>query len=209
MLRTLVLLLFPLVLMVFGGPVNACSKPKYSGAFLKQIPTKGINQSLFSEALRREVNYVRCRANRGELAAAEPLTKIAAGHSTWMARAEMLSHTSTVPGKSRVARRVKSTGIKYRTAAENIAAYNRFAFPKGQFKIRNASACKFATQSGKAIPAHSYASLAAAVVGGWMKSSGHKKNLLNRRMKLAGGGLAFDGKAPYCGRFFVTQNYLG
>lgn len=209
MFRKVLASVMALMVFVIASTALACDKPKYSGAYLKTVPTKGINQSLFSEALRREANYVRCRANRKQMALAAPLTTIAAEHSSWMARARKLSHTSNVPGKAKVGRRVRSTGLKFKTAAENIAAFDRYAFPKGEFKIRNASACKFATQSGKAIPAHSYASLAAAVVGGWMSSSGHKKNLLNRRMKLVGGGLAFDAKSPFCGRYFVTQNYLG
>ena len=176
---------------------------------MRAIPTSGINQAVFSDALNRAANYVRCKAGAKTMDTAKPLTNLAAEHSTWMARSRKLSHTSAVPGKQRFATRMRSSGIKFKTAAENIAAFDRFQFPSGEFKIRNAGACKFAYQDGRAIPAHSYASLAQTVVAGWMKSSGHKRNLMNRRISLSGGGVAFDASAPYCGRYYITQDYLG
>jgi uncharacterized protein YkwD len=185
--------------------VAACAKPQYSAAFLKSVPSKSINQALFAEALNLEASFARCQKGRKALLVAPKLTKAAAGHATWMARAAKLNHQ----GARGFNARMRSTGVKFKTAAENIAAFDRYQFPKGQFKVRNMAACKFAAQSGAAIDAHSYASLAKAVVAGWMKSTGHRKNLLNRRIKLSGGGVAFDRKAPLCGRFYVTQNYAG
>lgn len=202
-----------IALLILGiAPANlamACAAPKYSAAQLKLVPTKNINQALFSEAMTLAANHARCKSGRKQLALTPQLTSIASGHSGWMARVPKLSHTSNLAGKARMADRVRSTGLKFRTAAENIAAFDRFGFPRGQFKVLNAKACKFATQAGKSIPAHSYASLAQTVVDGWMSSSGHKKNLLNRRMNRVGAGIAFDAKAPLCGRFYITQNYLG
>ncbi len=180
----------------------ACSKPKYKAAHLKTIPTKAINQSLFAEALSMEASYVRCKQGRGVLTETAQVSKSAAKHSARMARAKKLSHQGFKP-------RMRATGIKFKTAAENVAAFDRYQFPVGNFQVRNAAACIFATQSGAAIPAHTYASLARTVVAGWMRSSGHKKNLLNRRMKMSGGGVGFDASAPNCGRFYITQNYLG
>lgn len=181
----------------------ACNKPSYSGAYLKTIPTKNINQKLFGEALATEANYFRCKSGRKPVAHNVKLTSVAAPHSKWMAQKKKLSHK----GAQSFKRRMRGSGVKFKTAAENIAAFDRFSFPKGKFKVRNAAACKFSTQSGKAIPAHTYASLARTVVAGWSKSSGHKKNLLNRRVNQAGGGVWFDHKAPLCGRFYITQNY--
>ncbi|MFT4715914.1 MAG: hypothetical protein ACI861_000964 [Paracoccaceae bacterium] len=183
----------------------ACEKPAYSAPFLQAIPTTGINQTLFSETLNLEASYVRCQKGRNLLSPSPKSGKVATAHSAWMARGAKLSHKGARGFKSRM----RSTGLAFKTTAENIAAFDRFQFPKGQFKVRNAAACKFATQAGASIAAHSYASLAAAVVQGWMGSTGHRKNLLNRRLKISGGGLAFDRKAPLCGRFYITQNYLG
>jgi uncharacterized protein YkwD len=193
----------PALFLLMPVAAEACTAPKWTAQHLKTIPTSGMNQALFSEALRLEASYARCKnGNVGALADEPKLGRIAASQSIAMAKSRKLTHGS-------FASRVRTTGLSYRTAAENIAAYNRFQFPAGEFKILNASACRFAYANGKAVPAHSYASLAQAVVQGWLGSSGHRKNLLNRRMKIAGGGVAYDPTAPHCGRFFVTQDYAG
>lgn len=199
------------VLATFTGHQSqaACKKPAFSSPYLTPIPAAKINQTLFAEALRLEASFVRCKSGATELQNAAQLTAVAAPHSGWMARSHKLDHTSNVAGKQTMAARVRSTGLKFSTAAENIAAFDRFQFPTGQFKITNSSKCRFSYQNNKPIPAHSYASLAQTVVAGWMSSSGHRANLMNRRMKLAGAGLAYDAASPYCGRFYITQNYLG
>lgn len=204
--RALIALLSFGLLFTAANPADAaCNAPKYAKAFHNLVPSKNINQKLFSEALTLEAAYVRCKNGRGPLANQNKLTIVAASHSSWMARRHKLDHKGARGFKSRM----RSTGISVKTAAENIAAYSRFAFPKGPFQVKNAAACKFITQSGAPISSHSYASLARMVVAGWMKSPGHRKNLMNRRIKLAGGGIGFDAKAANCGRFYITQNYLG
>lgn len=186
----------------------ACAKPDYSSAMQKVIPTSGINQAQFSQALQMAASFARCKAGGGPLATHPKLTAVAALHSQWMAKNSKLSHKSTVSGMQTMANRLRSTGLGVSAGAENIAGFDRFVFPTEPFKITSASACKFKTQSGKPIPAHSYASLAEMVVAGWMGSSGHRKNLLNKRYKQAGGGIGFDAKAQFCGRFYITQDYI-
>jgi len=51
--------------------------------------------------------------------------------------------------------------------------------------------------------------LANHIVNMWMASPGHRKNILARKSKLTGASLAFDGKSPNCGRYFITQNFAG
>jgi len=192
-----------------GALAGACPRPAYPAAFLKPVPTRNIDQALFSRAMQMEADYARCRRGRAHVATAPELTEAAAGHSRWMAGARRLDHDSTVPGRRSLKARMRATGLRFRSAAENIAAFDRYRFPDGAFRIRNADACIFATQAGKPIPPHSYASLAQAVIAGWMNSPGHRKNLLHRRIRLVGAGLGFDPTAPYCGRFYITQDYLG
>jgi len=182
----------------------ACTVPKLTGKYLKPIPTQNINQALFSEAMQIEASFVRCRRGLNALSAKQGITRIATSHSKWMARSRKLSHTGT----SKFSSRMKSTGIKFRTAAENIARFPRYELGTKHFRIKDGQRCHFA-RGGKHILPHSYASLARHVVNGWMGSSGHRKNLLNRRMKLSGAGLGFDFSAPHCGAYFITQDYSG
>ena len=68
--------------------------------------------------------------------------------------------------------------------------------------------CRFASQSGDPLPAHSYASLARHAVGLWMGSSGHRKNILNPQVTRVSTAAAF-GNGQYCGQFWLTQNFVG
>jgi len=156
-----------------------------------------------------ELNHVRCQKNLRQLTASAGLTKVAATHAAWMARARKLSHRSTVAGQSSLKPRIKSAGVSFKTAAENIAFIDRYRLGRQPFRVISAANCRFRDGAGKPIAAHSYASLARNVVAEWMASSGHRKNLLNRRMKMMGAGLAFDGKSPHCGRFFISQDFAG
>lgn len=204
--KTIPVLLISGIFAVFAGIAAAkCQPPSHGAAFLQAIPQNGIDQTLFAEALQKEANFVRCRGGVGQLGIASGLTRAAAGHAGWMATHHKLSHD----GDRRFKARMRASGVKYKLAAENIASYERYAFPTGSFKISNQAKCRFTSQTGATIAAHSYASLARRVVQGWMASSGHRRNLLNRRLKLSGAGIGFDASADFCGRYYISQSYAG
>lgn len=186
-----------------------CTKAQFTAAQTQIIPRRNINQMIFSEALLIEVNFARCEVGLPQMTIDGDITKAAAAHSKWMARAHKLTHTSNMPGQRNLALRLRRAGVTFKTAAENIARFNRFQFGTKPFSILDARACQFAIASGGTVPAHSYASLARVVVKGWTKSSGHRRNLLNPRLRIAGGGLIFDTKGDHCGHFYITQDYAG
>ncbi len=195
-------------LLAAAPAVSACVQPQYSSSQMQAVPTSGIDQALFSDAIAREASYQRCKRGKRKLAVAPKITGIAARHSQWMAKAGKLTHVSTVPGKRRLGARVRSTRLPFLTASENIASLSRFQFSEQKFSINDSSGCRF-SYNGIPIPRHTYASLARRVVELWMNSSGHRRNLLKSGNRLVGGGVGFDAKAPYCGQFFVTQTYMG
>ena len=190
----------------FAGNAGAeCQPLSHGAAFMKAIPRKDIDQNLFAEALRKEANFVRCRGGVGELDTASGLIGAAAAHAGWMATHRKLSHD----GGQRFKARMRASGVKFKLAAENIASYERYAFAAGSFKISNMASCRFTSEDGAVVAAHSYASLAQRVVEGWMASSGHRRNLMNRRLKLSGAGIGFDASADFCGRYYISQSYAG
>lgn len=174
------------------------------------VPAKGINQSLLDEAIRVEVNYHRCRAGLPALGRAGPaLVKQAEKHSRWMAKTQQLTHRSTVAGSATLKQRLKKAGLRFKTGAENIGMVHRYQIDNKRFKIVNSGACQFTTYQGQPLPAHSYASLARHVVNLWMNSPGHRKNILNRQVTKMSSAVAFDPNAQYCGRFWLTQKFVG
>ena len=201
---------FGAALVLSASVAEACSRKMPAKAESTIVPTARINQSLLDAAIRAEVNFHRCRAGRSALdAGGSSLTRVAQGHSKWMAKTQILSHKSTVPGRASLSQRVKATGARFRTGSENIGFVHRYQIDNKRFRILNSSACQFASYEGQSLDAHSYASLARHAVNLWMNSPGHRKNILDKRVKAVSTAVAFDPKAQYCGRFWLTQNFIG
>ena len=193
-----------------ASAADACSRSVSAKAAKTIVPTGRINQSLLEDAIRAEVNFHRCRAGLSNLGdAGNGLTREAYNHSKWMARTQQLTHKSTVAGAATLKQRFKNAGIRVRRGSENIGMVHRYQIDNKRFNILDSSACKFQTQEGQALPAHSYATLARHIVTLWMNSPGHRKNILDRRVTKMSAAVAFDPKAKYCGRFWLTQNFIG
>lgn len=189
---------------------DACTRKVSKVAAQTVVPASRINQKLLSDAVRVEVNYHRCRAGLAEVSnAGAPLAKEARNHSRWMAKKQQLTHRSTVPGRASLKQRIKASGLPFRTGSENIGMVHRYQIDNRRFKILSASQCKFASNDGQRLPAHSYASLARHIVNLWMNSPGHRRNILDREAKKVSTAVAFDPNAQYCGRFWLTQNFIG
>lgn len=193
-----------------ASAAEACTRNVPEAAVAAVVPSKSINQALLDDAIRVEVNFHRCRAGLAPLSeAGNGLVTQARKHSEWMARTQQLTHRSTVAGSATLTERLKKSGVRFRTGAENIGMVHRFQIDNKRFKIIDSNACSFSTYEGQALPAHSYASLARHVVELWMDSPGHRKNILDGRVKKMSAAVAFDPKAQYCGWFWVTQNFVG
>ncbi len=196
------------ILFAMPTAADACSRNITKKAAETIVPAGRINQDRLDRAIRAEVNYHRCRAGLPKLGdAGQGLAKQAKRHSQWMARSQQLTHRSTVAGAATLKQRVKASGVKFKTGSENIGMVHRYKIDNRRFKIKGQ--CQFATYEGQSLPAHSYASLARHAVDLWMNSPGHRKNILDRRVKRVSTAVAFDPNAQYCGRFWLTQNFIG
>ncbi|MCU0856286.1 MAG: CAP domain-containing protein [Rhodobacteraceae bacterium] len=186
---------------------SACTRDYPAGA--NQMVPARVDQQLLDAVVRAEVNYERCRAGLRPLGAARSaLVEVAEAHSRWMARSGQLSHRSGVPGASSLTERIRSANVEARKGAENIGMVHRYRIDGQHFRIVDSASCSFATRSGEALPAHSYASLARHAVGLWMNSSGHRRNILDPGVTRVSTAAAF-GDGQYCGQFWLTQNFVG
>jgi len=195
-----------------AAPVSAdaCTRKVSQAAARTVVPSQKINQKLLGDAVRAEVNFHRCRAGLPSVGnAGAPLAKEARNHSRWMAKSQQLTHRSTVPGRASLMQRIKASGLSFRTGSENIGMVHRYQIDNRRFRIVNSNQCKFSTQQGQPLPAHSYATLARHIVTLWMESPGHRRNILDRSAKKVSTAVAFDPNARFCGRFWLTQNFIG
>jgi uncharacterized protein YkwD len=202
--------LVALTMALSAAAAEACTRSVPAKAERTVVPAERIDQDLLDAAVRAEVNFHRCRAGLPALGdAGNGMARMAKTHSVWMASEQTLSHRSTIPGKASLSQRVKAAGVKFRTGSENIGMVHRYQIDNLRFRILDSNACQFATYEGKPLPAHSYATLARHAVNLWMNSSGHRKNILDRNVTRISTAVAFDPKAQYCGRFWLTQNFIG
>lgn len=191
------------------GAADACSRASVRGAEAAIRPETRIDQALVDASIRSELNYQRCRAGLPPLSEANGLRKVAGQHAKWMASARTLSHRSGTPGQGTTLARIKASGVKFRAGSENIGQIARFQIDGKHFRIASSTACGFLGGNGRAIPPHSYASLAQTIVAYWMASADHRRNILDRRVSRVGSGVGFDARAPYCGNYYVSQNFAG
>ncbi len=194
---------------LFAASAQACSRNLPAGANAAIAPGGRIDQPLIDASVRAEVNYHRCKAGLSKLSAAKGLRKVAGTHAQWMARAQNLSHKSRVSGQATTVARIRASGLRFRAGSENIGLVSHYQIDGKPFKFTDRANCGFASRDGKAIPPHSYASLARTIVNLWMASAVHRRNILDQKVSYVGSGLGFDPKAGYCGRFYVSQNFAG
>ena len=175
--------------------------PEAAGRTL--VPAGRVDAALLDAALRAETNRVRCARGRAPLAAAPALRRQALRHSRWMAQTGRLGHGD----RESLAGRARASGLRFARAAENVARVQRYRIEGGPFRIEDAAACRFG-RGGARLGPHSYASLARHAVALWMASAGHRRNLLDPRLTRMAGAAAFA-PGPHCGRFWLTQTFLG
>jgi len=187
-----------------------CARAGLPASAAKVVPTANPDQTLFNRAILSEVNYVRCQAGLFPLQLAEGLITVANNHANWMARRSSLTHRSTIRGQSSVQERVLASGLNARRGSENIGNVPRYQFGGSRgIYVKNMARCDFTTRSGRKITPHSYASLANEIVGMWMNSAGHRRNVLDQKVSAVGSAVGFDTNGSHCGQFFLAQNFAG
>lgn len=94
-----------------------------------------------------------------------------------------LRHESAFPHTATPAARVESVGLRYARVAENLARLPSYDLPEGmtQLEVRNRHGRDefFRTDTHQPVELRTYAGFAEYVVASWMKSPGHRANILN------------------------------
>lgn len=101
-----------------------------------------------------------------------------------------LRHESNVPARETPAQRVESTGLRYSLIAENIARLPTYEMPPGERQLavrrENGRDAFYHVDTGRKAELHTYAGFATFAVASWMKSPGHRANLVNPALKSLG-----------------------
>ncbi len=199
-------------LALFGRPqaasAAACTLPRIAGAEQTLPDPAALDQHRLDLAILARVNYARCQAGLAALAPAPPLAAVAIAQSRWMAAQRQLTHYGGPPGLESLRARLAATGLPFTAGAENIATAGLYRLDNREVRL-GPGACRFFDLSGRPIGRQSYDSLAEEVVAAWLASPGHRRNILDARLRAAGAGAGFDRSGPFCGTFYLTQDFLG
>jgi uncharacterized protein YkwD len=162
----------------------------------QEVDLKNIDYNLLNAAIFFVTNYHREKSNLSPLKYDEKLDAAASEHARDMVVHSFFSHESPVDGKKTIADRVKLAGLsKFLSLAENIAQNFAFDYAAGRGFFggyNSAGVPDFKYSNGEKIKIHTYLSLAKTLLSQWLKSPGHRTNILDRQMTHLGTGAIFQ-----------------
>jgi uncharacterized protein YkwD len=146
------------------------------------IVPEHFNRSLLVGEISRETNLARKEHGLRPLVLMIELEEAADKQAVMMAATLHATHDNPYRGERTVLDRVKKSGLRPFFTAENVAMLPVELVPPGESRF------------------HTYASLAAALVQGWMNSPVHRANILNTTVTALGCSVRLarrDYQAPY------------
>ncbi|HEX8371928.1 MAG TPA: CAP domain-containing protein [Chthoniobacterales bacterium] len=159
---------------------------------------KPLNQALLSRLVLEETNRYRASQGRGPVTAAASLTTAAQDHATAMAVDKFFAHKNPHDREQRtLGDRMQRVGLRSRICAENIA----LTYAEWDKTGRTATVPKAAE--------YTYRALAKSVMQQWIKSPGHRKNLLGKPYSQMGIGFATAPDARGRERVYCVQTFIG
>jgi uncharacterized protein YkwD len=178
----------------------------------QSLDPSALNRELLEETLIRFTNRVRKEHRLVLFRPDSSLQMTARKHSEEMARMNYFSHRSPVSANQTMEQRFENSGIILRNVmlGENIGVdYFLDIAGKPYYKeTRNGKIVCIDAKTEEPIPFQTYESFSRQMVSQWMKSPGHRENILNRNFNRIGLGTA-SGLFQGYPAIYVTQNFLG
>jgi uncharacterized protein YkwD len=192
---------------------------KYSCREFKSFPPANrpidfdhIDYPLLNAAIFFATNCARMKHGMPPFVHSRELEKAAFFHSRDMVEDDFFSHDNPYDAQKRSPfERMALVGVVAGRRAENIAIDFGIRYKSGNPVVppQNGEEVFRDPRTGRAIPGHTYNSLAATLVEGWMRSARHRANILNRNLKYMGSGaFHFRDRAFYgMDTFKATQDF--
>lgn len=203
-------LIFTITILFTATAAFAACEGRLPAGHQTAINPSSPNLEVFSASVRYFTNIERCKRKLPPFKADSGLLNAATVHSDFMADTRSLSHKSNVQGYRNLKERMRSSRVSMRTAGENIGQNFIYALGGRNISLATRGKCKFTySDTGGAVPQHSYSSLAKELVASWVASPQHLKNLTNRKFTRmeASFGVAPDDST--CGWIYASQNFAG
>jgi len=155
-----------------------------------RIDPADFDETLMAAAIFHETNRVRRRQGLPRFTHVAKLDVAAACKASLGVFEVEVRHTSDFPFSATPAERVKSTGLDYERVAENIARIGSYDLPEGMTRLgvrqRHGRDEFYRLDTGRPPELQTYAGFATQVVESWMKSPGHRANILDPNLASLG-----------------------
>jgi uncharacterized protein YkwD len=144
-----------------------------------------------ARAIFEESNRQRVAAGLPALGPLPAAQRMAQWQAQFMAQTGSISHVNTLDRSRRnIDDRARAAGVAYRFLAENVAMNFAVDYQAGRpiytWRGSRGELVFSYAANGPALPFHTYAGLARAVVAQWLNSPGHRRNLLSRDAQYLG-----------------------
>ncbi len=178
----------------------------------QQIDFKNINYPLLNAAIFYETNRMRIKYNREPFLYSRALEKAAFLHSKDMVERDFFGHENPFDEEKQTpSQRMALCGIKEGYRAENVAIVFGIQYQPGSALIPPEDESKTFRDfnTGEIINNHTYISFGEAVVGGFMQSTDHRANILDKNLRYLGCGAYYYENITFYSmdQFKVTQNF--
>ncbi len=167
-----------------------------------------IDQALLAAAVFHETNRRRDDQELPALAYLPVLREAARVQARAMVREGEATHMHPDEVLKTPSDRLRHLGLDGRFSAENVAMVFGIRYESGeQVYTREVDGVRIFSRepAGDPIQPHSYQSFAKALLDAWMKSPGHRKNILSPEPELLGTACLDDRSAKGMDRFFCAQ----
>lgn len=194
----------------FPGKILGLQPPRKPN-LESRIDPGHFDAALLASAIFSETNRVRRQHRLSTCAASERADAAATLQASLGAARHTLSHENPNRGLDTVLDRAIAAGLAPVSVAENLAVESAFDVRGAtRFTVRR----PLLAGAGETVPPgppHTYESLAQSVVNRWLRSPGHRANLLDPRWTLLGCAAAaargISGTAlVYCAQVFVEES---
>lgn len=158
-------------------------------ALTERIDFEAIDYDLLAAAVFHETNRQRSMHGLPALAYNQDLREAARIQARGMRKEGQISHEHPHEEKETLEERMEYVGLKGRYFSENVAMVFGRQYESGEpFFSRKEDGGQIVSETpgGPPIPAHTYQSFARNLVGSWMDSPSHKKNILAAEAEMLG-----------------------
>lgn len=170
--------------------LRAASAEAFADLKAAQRPIDLEDDSLLTEAIFHETNKRRERQGLGAIEYLSDLNALACMHARAMIKKEFFGHINPYEQGQRTPQdRAQRIGLKPSFIAENIIQVPAIRYHSGEpvYIRQEAGKTLFSRKpKGPPIERHTYLSFAESVLDRWMKSPGHRKNILAKEPRFLG-----------------------